>query len=102
MNDLTSIILSASELEASGEEDEAIDLIWSNIDPAMHRGAFLLIDEALRELQVPLLGTDTLMSLLTTTAHASEFLPSRKAFCKEVVKVFEERGIDSEDLDGLL
>jgi hypothetical protein len=89
----------ARRLDASGQTDFALDIIFDQIDEMLLAGQFdranqLLIDTAIDEYSVELL-----LGILTATLPAKDRLPERAEFFRRVEETLRSRG---ELKDGLL
>jgi hypothetical protein len=81
------------QLEASGNEDDAIDLIFDTINTFLLENDFARCDSILGRIDVATIPRVLLIAFLTITAAAKSRLPSRSAFFADVnAAITRERG----------
>lgn len=81
-----SIILYADNLVNEGRVDDAIDLIFTEIDSALRAGRFDICDNILESIDPHDLSDDLVLALLTATLPAASKLPSRQSFYERAKK----------------
>jgi hypothetical protein len=96
------VVAAASELEQAGDDEGALDKVWSYFDSALNRADFELVNHTLEHLEVDSIGTDVLVALLASSVHAEAKLPARQGFCARVAPLLIARDVNLDDLDGLL
>ncbi|MEX1231932.1 MAG: hypothetical protein WEB58_16925 [Planctomycetaceae bacterium] len=74
----------AERLDAQGQTEAALDLVYDSIDGSLKRGQFVEVDAILEQVQVTDYSTDILIGLLTATLPARSKLQARPQFFRDV------------------
>jgi hypothetical protein len=93
------LLVELRRLEASGDRNAALDLLYDRVDELMRTGQFEALDSLLQQVRLGDMSIDVLLGLLTATLPARSRLPSRQAFFRETENALREWG---EYEDGLL
>lgn len=90
-------------LVARGRPDDAIDILFQNVDELLTRGDFAGCDELLRVVDLNHLDTNLVVALLSITAGASAHLRERGAVFARAKEVLLKLSPSRADrlLDGL-
>ena len=88
----------ATRLEKSGNVDDALDLLYAQIDGRLKAKQLDEIDALLQTINVASLSLDLLLGVLTASLPARYQLQSRKDFFNDVEAVLKERGQWEENL----
>ena len=84
----------AVSLENAGREDEALDLVYRNVDELLRNGQFNDVETLIREVNVDDLPTDVMLGILSITLSARGHLPSRTRFVNQARILLGWRGED--------
>lgn len=87
-----SFIIRATELDARGHTDAALDLIYDSVDKLMRDGQFPTLDSILSGVPVAELTVDILLGLLTATLPARNRLHSRNPLFRQIEQTLKNRG----------
>jgi hypothetical protein len=72
------------------ELEDALDLIYADVNILLLDGAFTEVDELLQDLPVTALPIEHVLAFASITRSADQHLPSRKPFLAKVRKHLEE------------
>jgi len=86
------------ELQRAGEIEQALDVIFDNLDELLQSSKYEQCSFALASLPVGRLTDAQLLTALTATAPARHQLPGRKPFFSRVERTLTARGVDVERL----
>ena len=78
--------------EASGRVDDALDLIFNQLDGLCEDSDFETVNAVLALPGLTQLSTDLLLGVITVTRNYRLNLPNRKALCAKARDVFAARG----------
>lgn len=71
-------------LEADGQHDAAVDMVFDQVDELLRQGAFPTCDSLLQAVDVERLGLYALIAFLAATNAAKKLLVSRPTFFQRV------------------
>jgi hypothetical protein len=69
-------------LEADGQHDAAVDMVFDNVDDLLRAGSFSACDDLLTVVDVDQLSTWSIVAFLVVTNAAKWLLQTRSAFCE--------------------
>ena len=91
-------LIRAEALIGEDHVNDALDLVYDQIDELCQRGKFDEVDDILRLEALLDLNTDILLSIVTVTYSYRSHLPSRSTLCARARGIFRARGENAEEL----
>lgn len=93
-------VLQMYDLVASKRLEEAIDLLYDNVDDMLLEGKMQECDDILQQIDIRRLDSYLMIGLLSITLSASEHLPHRKVLVEEIENYL--RATEPERADALM
>lgn len=94
----TSWVSAAYELDKSGKVDEALDVIYDNIDSMLSGGDFIEINRLLGMISITDLSVDLVLGILTSTLPARDRLENRQHFFQIAKECLLSQGLYGEEI----
>lgn len=91
-------LLKASELDKAGNCDEALDVIYDNVDNLLTEGNFSEINKILGMVDITGLSDDVILGILTSTLPARDRLENREYFFQIAKKYMLSQGKFGEEI----
>jgi len=88
-------------LDEDGKEDEALDIIYNEIDGMLINQEYSKVNNFLNELSPHEYSLNILLGILTITFYCAEHLPNRKDFYNKVAEVVNNSSHSIDILSGL-
>jgi len=90
------------QLDREGQVDDAIDIVYENMDELLLDGKYQAAGEILEHIECDQLSEYLLIAFATITLTKKKIIPKRDDFMARVRDSLRRRGTDDEEIDDLL